>query len=254
MKLVSFAVVSFLAATVSAGFSATLGNADDNIHRLEKRGIIRDTQKKLQEEIKQVRAHYKEILDEYLGMKRREGHLQDNFFRLKFELNDSSYKSPKGNLANRCNMAQALYESQKDACYQKYKSVMIAKEKLQTKVGEGLMWKYNLQQLREHNKNYPNDLWKVTSPAYYNKKILSDQISASCKSVERSHKLEDKYEAESEKIYKRWAAFGPDVKLLEQEYIAAAKNLESVKEEVWMNIVTCTHMTDFYQKLFGARK
>ncbi|KAH6591280.1 hypothetical protein BASA61_004998 [Batrachochytrium salamandrivorans] len=51
MKLVSFAVVSFLAATVSAGFSETLGNADYSVHQLEKRDPGEDMQKQLEEEI-----------------------------------------------------------------------------------------------------------------------------------------------------------------------------------------------------------
>ncbi|KAH6600125.1 hypothetical protein BASA50_002518 [Batrachochytrium salamandrivorans] len=63
MKLVSFAVVSFLAATVSAGFSATLGNADYSVHQLEKRDPGEDMQKQLEEEIKQDWEHYKELLE-----------------------------------------------------------------------------------------------------------------------------------------------------------------------------------------------
>ncbi|KAH9275067.1 hypothetical protein BASA83_002288 [Batrachochytrium salamandrivorans] len=70
MKLVSFAVVSFLAATVSAGVSATLGNADYNVHRLEKRGPGEDMQKQLKEEIRQDWEHYRTNLETYQDMER----------------------------------------------------------------------------------------------------------------------------------------------------------------------------------------
>ncbi|KAH6581072.1 hypothetical protein BASA61_009260 [Batrachochytrium salamandrivorans] len=103
MKLVSFAVVSFLAATVSAGFSAAFGNADYNAHQLEKRDPGEDRQKQLKEEIEHDQKHYEDVREEYLGMKHLEGELEDDLFRLKFELQNEGHKSPGGGLSDRYN-------------------------------------------------------------------------------------------------------------------------------------------------------
>ncbi|KAH6571122.1 hypothetical protein BASA62_004045 [Batrachochytrium salamandrivorans] len=133
MKLVSFAVVSFLAATVSAGFSAAFGNADYNAHQLEKRDPGEDRQKQLKEEIEQDQKHYKDVREEYLGMKNREGELEDDLFRLKFELQNEGHKSPGGGLSDRYNKARLLYNDQQKACYEKYELMMKLKEALQKK-------------------------------------------------------------------------------------------------------------------------
>ncbi|KAH6562862.1 hypothetical protein BASA60_010946 [Batrachochytrium salamandrivorans] len=159
MKLVSFAVVSFLAATVSAGVSATLGNADYSVHRLEKRDPSEDMQKQLEEEIKHDRKNYEEVREEYLGMKHLEGQLEDDLFQLRFELQSNSYKSPRGDLSHRYNRAQLLYNDQQEACFEKYVVMMDLKEVLQKKVGEAEIWKDNLEHLDHHNRMNPEDPW-----------------------------------------------------------------------------------------------
>ncbi|KAH9275108.1 hypothetical protein BASA83_002332 [Batrachochytrium salamandrivorans] len=85
MRLVSFAAVSFLAATVSAGFSANLGNADYSAHRLEKRALGEDRQKQLEEEIEQGQEHYNVNRDRYHDIKEREKRLEGELFQASME-------------------------------------------------------------------------------------------------------------------------------------------------------------------------
>ncbi|KAH6600122.1 hypothetical protein BASA50_002515 [Batrachochytrium salamandrivorans] len=218
MKLVSFAVVSFLAATVSAGVSATLGNADYSVHRLEKRDPSEDMQKQLEEEIKHDRKNYEEVREEYLGMKHLEGQLEDDLFQLRFELQSNSYKSPRGDLSHRYNRAQLLYNDQQEACFEKYVVMMDLKEVLQKKVGEAEIWKDNLEHLDHHNRMNPEDPWTVTSPASYNQEILFKQVSGICNSVEMAYKFEGQCKATSEEMYNRLMASGSNKKFLGKQY------------------------------------
>ncbi|KAH6572639.1 hypothetical protein BASA62_003292, partial [Batrachochytrium salamandrivorans] len=253
MKLVSFAVVSFLAATVSAGVSATLGNADYSVHRLEKRDPSEDMQKQLEEEIKHDRKNYEEVREEYLGMKHLEGQLEDDLFQLRFELQSNSYKSPRGDLSHRYNRAQLLYNDQQEACFEKYVVMMDLKEVLQKKVGEAEIWKDNLEHLDHHNRMNPEDPWTVTSPASYNQEILFKQVSGICNSVEMAYKFEGQCKATSEEMYNRLMASGSNKKFLGKQYEKSGKNLGDAKDKVWKSVVDCEHMTGVYTKLFGIR-
>ncbi|KAH6591281.1 hypothetical protein BASA61_004999 [Batrachochytrium salamandrivorans] len=95
MKLVSFAVVSFLAATVSAGFSATLGNADYSVHQLEKRDPSEDMQKQLKGRDRTRPEHYKDALGTYQDMKHLEVELEAEVSEARFESKAGCY-TPRG--------------------------------------------------------------------------------------------------------------------------------------------------------------
>ncbi|KAH6570922.1 hypothetical protein BASA62_004088 [Batrachochytrium salamandrivorans] len=99
MKLVSFAVVSFLAAMASAGFSETPGDADYTAHQLEKRDIVDDMKKQLEEGVEQGMKDYRDILGEYWDMRHRESNLETGLFQARFAFKDSDY-GPSGPTVN----------------------------------------------------------------------------------------------------------------------------------------------------------
>ncbi|KAH9246846.1 hypothetical protein BASA81_015564 [Batrachochytrium salamandrivorans] len=136
MKLISFAVVSFLAATVSAGFSETLGNVDYSVHRLEKRDPGEDRQRQLKEEIKHDRKHYEDALKIYKSMKHFEEQLETGVFEANLVLRNLRDESQKDDLMANRDMAQAMYETQQETCYLQYKTMMDLKAALYKKVGE----------------------------------------------------------------------------------------------------------------------
>ncbi|KAH9262331.1 hypothetical protein BASA83_013811 [Batrachochytrium salamandrivorans] len=84
MKLVSFAVVAFLAAMASAGDSETPGNADYIAHQLEKRDIVDDMKRQLEEGIEQGMKDYETILGEYWDMRHRGSNLKTGLFQARF--------------------------------------------------------------------------------------------------------------------------------------------------------------------------
>ncbi|KAH9246853.1 hypothetical protein BASA81_015571 [Batrachochytrium salamandrivorans] len=135
MKLVSFAVVSFLAATVSAGFSETLGNADYSVHQLEKRDPGEDMQKQLEEEIKQDWEHYKEALGTYQDMKNLEVELEAEVSEARFESEIGGYTPEgEGSRSQQHDAAILSYKRQYKDTFDQYVVMMIAKEKLYKKL------------------------------------------------------------------------------------------------------------------------
>ncbi|KAH9268739.1 hypothetical protein BASA83_009223 [Batrachochytrium salamandrivorans] len=115
----------------SAGFSETPGDADYTAHQLEKRDIVDDMKKQLEEGVEQGMKDYRDILGEYWDMRHRESNLETGLFQARFAFKDSIY-GPSGQTVNdRYDMARVLYESHHEACYDKYISMMKVKEKLQ---------------------------------------------------------------------------------------------------------------------------
>ncbi|KAH6564720.1 hypothetical protein BASA50_009450 [Batrachochytrium salamandrivorans] len=254
MKLVSFAVVSFLAVTVSAGFSANLGNADYSVHQLEKRGIVEDMQRQLAEKTKRDQKNYEDALGTYNDMMRRGEELETELFEADLELRNLRDKSQKDELTSNRNMARAMYESQQDACHLQYKTMMNSKKKLYENVGELLMWKDNQQKLKEHNRQHPNDLWKVTPPAHYNKEIMSSQVSAICNSIKGLLITEKNLEARLEDFYYKLVEHGSNKEALREHSNKIEKNLERATGKTWAETMVCAHTTTLYRKMFGAQK
>ncbi|KAH9275113.1 hypothetical protein BASA83_002337 [Batrachochytrium salamandrivorans] len=255
MKLVSFAVVSFLAATVSAGLSAAFGNADYNVHRLEKRDPSEDMQKQLEEEIKQDWEHYKDALGTYQDMKNLEVELEAEVSEARFESESGGYTPEgEGSRSQQHDAAILSYKRQYKDTYDQYVVMMNAKEKLYKKVGEASALKENQKQLTEHNEKYPNDLWEVTPPTSYNKEILFDQVSDICRSMEEVYILKDELKAASKELYEKLMVPGPGNEILQKQYIKVGRHLTNAKETIWMKNVDCVHVTGIYDKLFGASK
>ncbi|KAH9275114.1 hypothetical protein BASA83_002338 [Batrachochytrium salamandrivorans] len=253
MKLVSFAVVSFLAATVSAGLSETLGNVDDSVHRLEKRDPSEDMQKQLEEEIERSRQHYKEALRKYQTMKHFEVELEAKVSEVRFGLQSDSYKPRKGGSNDQQrNAAISSYRRQYEVVYGQYKLMMIAKKKFLGKVSELSMLTGNQQQLEDHNENHPDDLWTVTPPTSYNEPILSDQISAICRSMEEVYILKDELKATSKEIYDRLMTPEPDKKSLREQYTKVHEDLVKIKEDIWVNNMISDHCILCDQQLLST--
>ncbi|KAH9252412.1 hypothetical protein BASA81_009613 [Batrachochytrium salamandrivorans] len=137
----------------SAGFSETPGDADYTAHRLEKRDIVDDMKKQLEEGIEQGMKDYETILGEYWDMRHRGSNLKTGLFQARFASEDSIY-GPSGPTVNdKYDMARVLYKSQNEACYDKYLLMMKVKEKLEEMKGELMMLNENQQKLNEHNRN-----------------------------------------------------------------------------------------------------
>ncbi|KAH6600124.1 hypothetical protein BASA50_002517 [Batrachochytrium salamandrivorans] len=86
----------------------------------------------------------------------------------------------------------------------------------------------------------------------YNEPILSDQVSAICRSMEEVYILKDELKTESKEIYDKLMAPGPDKKSLREQYTKVHEDLVKIKEDIWVNNMICAHMTELHQKLFGA--
>ncbi|KAH6602560.1 hypothetical protein BASA61_001017 [Batrachochytrium salamandrivorans] len=255
MKLVSFAVVSFLAATVSAGFSAAFGNADYSAHRLERRNdLASNVQAQLAEGIKHGMRKYEADLKTHSNMKGREDDLEVDLMQIKFELQSSNFRSQKQKLQDQQDMAQALLNSQRDAVFRHYLKMMNNKEKLQENVGRVLMWQGNQKQIKDHNRQHPRDQWKVTAPTNYNKDIMFKQVSATCKGVDRFAKTKEEARTKVDKTYDSLLASKSKNAALQAQYMDDSKILMDARDRAWMETVMCTHMTDLYKRLFGARK
>ncbi|KAH9275122.1 hypothetical protein BASA83_002346 [Batrachochytrium salamandrivorans] len=254
MKLVSFAVVSFLAATVSAGFSATFGNVDYNIHQLEKRDMGKDIRKKLEGEIKLGQDHYKKNKDRYQDMKNREKRLEVKIFQVKLNLAVFSKESQPYGLKTQHVKAQSEYEKQRDVTFEQYKLMMDIKERLYRWIGELSTWAENQEKLKDHNRKNPRNPLGVTSRSNYNKEILARQISTICGSIKGLSVTRDGLKSRSSNIYERLLVPGSNKVVLRGQYIKVSENLVKVKEDIWMNDVFCAHMTELHKKLFGAQK
>ncbi|KAH6602521.1 hypothetical protein BASA61_000977 [Batrachochytrium salamandrivorans] len=252
MKLISFAVVSFLAATVSAGFSETLGNVDYSVHRLEKRDPGEDRQRQLKEEIKHDRKHYEDALKIYKSMKHFEEQLETGVFEANLVLRNLRDESQKDDLMANRDMAQAMYETQQETCYLQYKTMMDLKAALYKKVGEVVTQEKNQKQLTEHNEQYPNDPWTVTPPTSYNEPILFEQVSAICGSIDELKTTRDELKATSDSFYYDLVEPGPDKETLREQSTQINKDLDKTNDEVWVNDVTCAHMTGVYTRLFAS--
>ncbi|KAH6564718.1 hypothetical protein BASA61_000985 [Batrachochytrium salamandrivorans] len=254
MKLVSFAVVSFLAATASAGFSANLGNADYNIHQLEKRDMGKDIRKKLEEEIERGQKHYRENKDRYQTMKGREKRLKVKVFQVKLNLAVFSKESQPYGLKTQHVKAQSEYEKQRAVTFEQYKLMMDIKARLYRWIGELSTWVENQQKLKDHNRKNPRNPLGVTSRSNYNKEILARQISTICGSIKGLSVTRDGLKSRSSNIYEKLITPGSNKVLLRGQYTKVHEDLVHTKETVWMNDVFCAHMTELHKKLFGAQK
>ncbi|KAH6589364.1 hypothetical protein BASA50_010109 [Batrachochytrium salamandrivorans] len=254
MKLVSFAVIAFLATTVSAGVSEIPGNSDYTAHQLEKRNPSESMHKQLVEEKEKYQKHYEDALGKYQDMKHREGELEARLSEIEFALDGSSYKPLGDELNHQCDRARIAYRTHREATRGQYKLMMYVKERLQEKAGDVLAWRYNQRKLEQHNEQRPNDLWTVTPPTHYNKEILAKQIADVCSATGKANSLENEIRTKSDELYRRLMAPGPDKDAIRGQYIETSNNLVSAKEGAWMKNVICSHMTALYTSLFDASK
>ncbi|KAH6591233.1 hypothetical protein BASA50_008811 [Batrachochytrium salamandrivorans] len=253
MKLASFAVIAFLAAMASAGDSETPGNPDYTAHQLEKRDIVDDMKKQLKEKVDQGMEDYRAILGEYWDMMHRGEELETRLFQARFVSEDSDY-GPSGPILNgRHDMAQVLYESQYETCYEKHISMMKVKEKLQEARSELIMLNVNQQKLKEHNRIYPDDPWTVTASTHFNRKILIKQIDDACEDIDTVSVLEVETETQLDYVYGQLMTPGSDKNALRTHYIETNQMLMDAKDEAWMKNVMCEHMVLVDRRLFGAR-
>ncbi|KAH6572640.1 hypothetical protein BASA62_003293 [Batrachochytrium salamandrivorans] len=188
-------------------------------------------------------------------MKHFEVELEAKVSEVRFGLQSDSYKPRKGGSNDQQrNVAISSYRRQYEVVYGQYKLMMIAKKKFLGKVSELRMLTENQQQLEDHNENHPNDLWTVTPPTSYNEPILSDQVSAICRSMEEVYILKDELKTESKEIYDKLMAPEPDKKSLREQYTKVHEDLVKIKKDIWVNNMICAHMTELHQKLFDASK
>ncbi|KAH9249995.1 hypothetical protein BASA81_012243 [Batrachochytrium salamandrivorans] len=157
----------------SAGLSETLGDADYTAHQLEKRDIVDDMKKQLEEGDRTRHERLRDYSWRILGHEAsRITTLKPDYFKPGLRSEDSDY-GPSGQTVNdKYYRARVLYESHHEACYEKYLSMMKVKEKLEEMKGELMMLNVNQQKLNEHNKNHPNDLWTTTASTHFNRHIL----------------------------------------------------------------------------------
>ncbi|KAH6591861.1 hypothetical protein BASA50_008460 [Batrachochytrium salamandrivorans] len=185
MKLTLFAMISFLAVTVSA--SAIPGDSDYSVSRLEKR-MGDEPYEEADEDVEVDESFFerreralKSAAKRYEKQREMERVLREDIETLKDALEQSGLPgSEKKDLENQLGAAIKAFEAHSASMKASYKQMKAAEMTYSPKmVGKDILQKHQ-NRLKEHNVNDPDDPLEVESGSVYNRIILGEQMNEAC--------------------------------------------------------------------------
>ncbi|KAH6600130.1 hypothetical protein BASA50_002523 [Batrachochytrium salamandrivorans] len=122
-------------------------------------------------------------------------------------------------------------------------------EQLETEVFEANL---ELRNLRDESQKDDLMANRDTAQAIYNEPILFEQVSAICGSIDELKTTRDELKATSDSFYYDLVEPGPDKETLREQSTQVNEHLDKTNDEIWVNDVTCAHMTGVYTRLFAS--